>query len=114
MAALNLSLYPPSVSSTVEPDHGITLDYADSGKLHRRGLYAAQHYVVTLNWDLLDLAQRDYLESFIFLNRLETVAFTLDGHDYTGDLIGGPVRRWVDGTLYGLSAQYRATRVVTP
>jgi len=110
MAALNLSLYPPSISSTVEPDHGITLDYADGGTLHRRGLYAAQHYVVTLNWDLLALAQRDYLEDFILRYRLETVTFSLDGHDYTGELIGGPVRRWVDGTLYGLTAQYRATR----
>ena len=113
MAALNLSLYPPSISSTVEPDHGITLDYADSGKLHRRGLYAQQHYVVTLNWDLLTLAQRDYLEDFILRYRLETVAFTLDGHDYTGELIGGPMRRWVSGQLYGLTAQYRAVRVAS-
>lgn len=111
MAALNLSLYPPSISSTVEPDHGIVLDYADGGKLHRRGLYASQYFTVSMNWDLLTLAQRDYLETFLLLNRLETVTFTLDGHDYTSELIGGPVRRWVDGTLYGLSAQFRATRI---
>ncbi len=114
MAVLDLATYPPSVSSTVDADLGIVLDKVDTGQQYRRGLYANSYFIVSLNWDLLTLAQRNTLEGFVLLYQLDTVTFTLDGHDYTGELISGPIRRWVAGTLYGLAVQYRATRVVTP
>lgn len=112
MAALNVTTYPMSVSSTVEPDWGIVPDYTDGGVLLRRGLYPLRYYIITARWDLLDLAGRDYLEGFFDGNQLEPITFTLDGHDYTAEVLVPPARRWVSGTLYGISVTLRGTRTV--
>ena len=109
---LDLSAIPPSIPSTIEPDFGIVPDMSDSGVLHRRGLFAKTYYLVTLQWDLLTVAQRQMLEWFFAEEaKLETITFTLDGHDYTAELIAGPTRRYVTGTLYGLTVTLRGTRV---
>lgn len=108
---LDLSTIPPSVSTTIDPDFGVALDYSASGVLHKRGLYAGTFYAISMSWDLLKLEQRDRLETFFVMAKLEPITFTLDGHDYTTELVSGPVRRYVSGTLYGLSVTLRGTRV---
>lgn len=110
MAALNLTAYPPSISSTIDADFGIAQDYTDSGILLRRGLFDSPHYILNLRWDLLDIAARDYLEVFFETNRLSQISFNLDGFHYYCELISGPDRRWVSGTLYGLSVMMRGDK----
>lgn len=105
------SIKMPSLSTTVDPDFGIVPDFSDSGVLHRRGLFAAEYYVVTLSWNALSVARRQTLEGFFSVAKLEPITFTLDGHDYTAELIAGPTRRYVTGTLYGLTVTLRGTRV---
>jgi hypothetical protein len=108
------SIKMPSFSTTVDPDFGVDMSFSDSGVLHKRGLFAAEYYVVTLSWNVLTVAQRQTLEGFFAVAKLEPITFTLDGHDYTAELIAGPTRRYVTGTLYGLTATLRGTRVETP
>lgn len=108
---LDLSAIPPSIPSTIEPDFGIVPDLSDSGVLHRRGLFGGTYYLVTLQWDLLTVAQRQMLEWFFAEEaKLETITFTLDGHDYTAELVVGPTRRYITGTLYGIAVTLRGTR----
>lgn len=108
---LDLSAIPPSLSTTIDPDFGIVQDLSDSGVLHRRGLFGSTYYLVTLSWDLLTVSQRQTLEWFFSQEaKLEPITFTLDGHDYTGELISGPTRRYITGTLYGLTVTVRGTR----
>ena len=111
MATIDLAKYPLSISSTVEPDWGIVQDFADDGVMHRRGLFGAQYFIVSANWGLLDITGRDALESLLLRYRLEQFTFTFDGHTYTGELYTPPARRYVSGHLYGITAQFRATRV---
>lgn len=109
---LDLSAIPPSFSTTIDPDFGIQQDLSDSGVLHRRGLFGATYYLVTLSWDVLTVSQRQMLEWFFTQEaKLEPITFTLDGHDYTAELIAGPTRRYVTGTLYGITVTLRGTRV---
>lgn len=111
MATIDLAKYPLSISSTVEPDWGIVQDFADDGVMHRRGLFGAQYFIVSANWGLLDITGRDALESLLLRYRLEQFTFDFDGHTYTGELYTPPARRYVSGQLYGITAQFRATRV---
>lgn len=111
MAIIDLAKYPLSISSTVEPDWGIVQDFADDGVMRRRGLFGAQYFIVSANWGLLDITGRDALESLLLRYRLEQFTFTFDGHTYTGELYTPPARRYVSGQLYGITAQFRATKV---
>ena len=111
MAVLNLAAYPLSITTTVEPEWGIVADYADDGRLHRRELFSEQHFLINANWDLLDLAKRDAIESLLLLNRLESFQIDFDGHRYTAELITPPARRYVAPQLFGISAVFRGTRV---
>lgn len=111
MATIDLTKYPISTSSTIDPDWGIVQDIADSGVLYRRELFSAPRFIVNASWDLLDLTGRDNLESLLLRYRMEQFTFDLDGHTYTGDLLAPPTRRYVSGTLYAISAAFRATRV---
>ena len=61
---LDLSAIPPSLSTTIDPDFGIVQDLSDSGVLHRRGLFGATYYLITLSWNVLTVAQRQTLEWF--------------------------------------------------
>ena len=108
---LDLSAIPPSFSTTIDPDFGIVQDLSDSGVLHRRGLFGATYYLITLSWNVLTVAQRQMLEWFFTEEaKLEPITFTLDGDDYTAELIAGPTRRYITGTLYGLTVTVRGTR----
>lgn len=113
MVTIDLAKYPLSISSTVEPDWGIVQDFADDGVMHRRGLFGAQYFIVSANWGLLDITGRDALESLLLRYRMEQFTFEFDGHTYTGELYTPPARRHVSGHLYGITAQFRATRVDT-
>lgn len=108
---LDLSANCPSLGVTIDPDWGIVSDMSDGGVLHRRGLYAAEYYLVTLTWSAAQVSQRTTLEGFFSSAKLETITFTLDGHDYTAELISGPTRRYVTPTLYGITVTLRGTRV---
>jgi hypothetical protein len=110
MVILNMATYPLSITTTVSPEWGIVSDYADDGTLHRRELFTAQNFMLNANWDLLDLAKRDAIESLLLTNRLQVFQIDFDGHRYTAEMVTPPARHYPAPQLFGITAAFRGTR----
>ncbi len=102
----------PTIATAVATDTGMIEDRTDDGQTRLRSLYAATQYEVSLQWESLELASKDSIESFLETYRASEIDAVVSGKTYRGRITKPPAITF-DGSqnLYSVSATIRGPRV---
>lgn len=97
-------------SSVISQDTYTLLDVMDDGEQHVRVIGDAPRTAVRCTFKYLSGADFATLRTFYNANRAETVTWTIDGVDYSGNFSGG-WRHSKEGKTYNVAFNYRAVEV---
>lgn len=85
-------------------------DIISGGGVRVRIIAETQYESIGCIMKLLTLTQKNVLVAFLKDNRANTVTWTIDGIDYTGNFVGG-FKVTMTGPLYNVSFTYYASVV---
>jgi len=101
-----------TIATAVVTDTGMVADRTDDGETRLRSLYAATQYEVSLQWEKLELAGKDTIETFLETYRASEIDATFSGKTYRGRITQAPSVSFDGGqNLYRIAATLRGPRV---
>jgi len=102
----------PTIATAVTTDTGMIADRTDDGQTRLRSLYAATQYEVSLQWEKLELASKDTIETFLETYRASEIDAAVSGKTYRCRITQAPSISFDGGqNLYRVTVTLRGPRV---